>query len=111
VLERRSEAVLRYCERAGIGFIPYFPLAAGRLGRSAAKLAAIGAKYGASVEQIALAWLLRHSPVMLPIPGTGRLAHLEQNVAAARIELAADDYAALGALAPTAAPDSVDMVE
>jgi aryl-alcohol dehydrogenase-like predicted oxidoreductase len=111
VLERRSEAVLRYCERAGIGFIPYFPLAAGRLGQSAASLAAIGAKYGASVEQIALAWLLRHSPVMLPIPGTGRLAHLEQNVAAARIELAADDYAALSALAPTAAPDSVDMVE
>jgi aryl-alcohol dehydrogenase-like predicted oxidoreductase len=111
LLERRAEAVLRYCEGAGIGFIPYFPLAAGRLGRSDGRLAAIGAKYGASPEQVALAWLLRHSPVLLPIPGTSRLAHLEQNLASARIALAADDYAALSALAPAGAPDSVDMVE
>ncbi|KKB07576.1 aldo/keto reductase [Devosia chinhatensis] len=96
---RQSEAVLKYCEANNIGFIPWFPLAGGDLveGHKAAK--AIMDKHGASGSQIALAWLLKRSHVMLPIPGTGKVKHLEDNVAAAAISLSDDDFATLDKIA------------
>ncbi len=94
--DRESEDVLKMCEEKGIAFIPWYPVAAGKL--EDPKVKEIAAKYDASPFQIALAWLLKHSPVMLPIPGTKSVAHLEENVAAAAIELSDDDYAALSKL-------------
>lgn len=88
---RDSEDVLVHCEAHGIGFIPWFPLAAGSLARPGGLLDEVAARVGASHGQVALAWLLRKSPVMLPIPGTSRVAHLEENVGAACIELPDDD--------------------
>jgi pyridoxine 4-dehydrogenase len=93
--DRASEPVLRYCERHGIGFIPWFPLSAGRLTQTEARVAAIAKHYGATPGQIALAWLLRKSPVMLPIPGTSQSTHLAENVAASAIELSAEDFRSL----------------
>ncbi len=93
--DRAAENVLRYCEAHGIGFIPLYPLAAGGLRGSGTALAAIARKHAATPGQIALAWLLERSPVMLPIPGTSQRAHLEENVAAAAIELSEADLAAL----------------
>lgn len=93
--DRGSEAVLAYCEAHGIGFIPWFPLAAGDLARPGGPVDAIAHKYGATAGQIALAWTLKRSPVMLPIPGTSKRAHLEENVAAASIELTDEDFARL----------------
>src|SRR5262249_4514697 len=78
VLARSSEEVLTYCEKHGIGFIPWFPLGAGGLAKSKETLEAIAQRYGATTGQIALAWLLKRSPVMLPIPGTSKVAHLEE---------------------------------
>jgi aryl-alcohol dehydrogenase-like predicted oxidoreductase len=78
-----------------MGFIPWAPLGSGTLARGAASLEAIAARYGATTGQIALAWLLKRSPVMLPIPGTGRVSHLEENVAAAGIELNEADEQAI----------------
>jgi aryl-alcohol dehydrogenase-like predicted oxidoreductase len=95
LVDRRSEDVLDYCEQHGIGFIPWFPLAAGRLARPGSILDEIAAKHAASPSQIALAWVLKRSPVMLPIPGTSKVKHLEQNVAAADIVLSDEDFAAL----------------
>ncbi len=92
---RRSEAVLSYCEREGIGFIPWYPLAAGDLAKPGGVLDAIARKLEATPSQIALAWVLKRSPVMLPIPGTSRVAHLEENVRAASIDLSEEDFAAL----------------
>lgn len=92
---RDSEDVLDYCERNGIGFIPWFPLAGGDLVKGHADAQAIVAKHNASPSQIALAWLLKRSPVMLPIPGTGKVKHLEDNVAAAAIQLSDEDFATL----------------
>ena len=92
---RRSEAVLDYCEREGIGFIPWYPLAAGDLARPGGVLQTIARKLDASPSQVALAWVLRRSPVMLPIPGTSRVAHLEDNVRAASLALSDEDFAAL----------------
>ena len=92
---RDSEDVLAYCEAHGIGFIPWFPLAAGELAEPGGPLDEVAARVGATHAQVALAWLLRKSPVMLPIPGTGKVAHLEQNVAAASVELSDDDVSAL----------------
>lgn len=92
---RQSEDVLDYCEANGIGFIPWFPLAGGDLVKGHADAQAITEKHNASPSQIALAWLLKRSPVMLPIPGTGKVKHLEDNVAAASIELSDDDFATL----------------
>jgi aryl-alcohol dehydrogenase-like predicted oxidoreductase len=86
-----SEDVLRRCEERGIGFIPWFPLAAGRLASGRALIAEIARAHEATPAQIALAWLLAHSPVMLPIPGTSSLEHLEENVAAASIQLTDED--------------------
>ncbi|MHC1478754.1 aldo/keto reductase [Frateuria aurantia] len=92
---RQSEAVLDYCEAEGIGFIPWFPLAAGKLAAPGSVLETIARRLGASNGQIALAWLLQRSPVILPIPGTGSVGHLEENVAAAGIRLSPEDAQAL----------------
>ncbi len=95
LVDRGSEEVLDYCTRAGIGFIPWFPLAAGALSAPDSMLARIAQQLNASPSQVALAWILKRSPVMLPIPGTSKVAHLEENVAAAALQLSADDFAAL----------------
>jgi pyridoxine 4-dehydrogenase len=94
--DRSSEEVLDYCERHGIGFIPWFPLAAGALAKPGSALSEIGRRHGATPSQVALAWLLRRSSVMLPIPGTSKLAHLEENVAAVNIQLSNAEFAVLG---------------
>ena len=95
---RKSEAVLDYCEKHSIGFIPWFPLAGGDLVEGHEKARAVMEKHGASGSQIALAWLLKRSPIMLPIPGTSKVKHLEDNVAAAAIDLSDEDFAALDAI-------------
>jgi pyridoxine 4-dehydrogenase len=94
---RSAEELLDYSEENGIGFIPWFPLATGELSKPGGPLAKIAEEKGATPSQLALAWLLRRSPVMLPIPGTSSVAHLEDNMAAASIELTDDEYAALEA--------------
>lgn len=96
--DRRSEAVLDYCEAEGIGFIPWHPLASGLLAQPGSALDSIARNRQARPGQIALAWLLRRSPVLLPIPGTSRLAHLQQNVAAARLVLSDDEFETLDRL-------------
>jgi aryl-alcohol dehydrogenase-like predicted oxidoreductase len=93
--ERQSEDVLAYCEREGIGFIPWYPLLTGRLAQPGSVLARAAERLGATPAQVALAWLLRRSPVMLPIPGTSKVAHLEENVAAAGLRLTDEEFAAL----------------
>ncbi len=90
--DRGSEDVLEYCERNGIGFIPWFPLAAGDLARPGGVLDSLAKRHAATAGQIALAWMLKRSPVMLPIPGTSKVSHLEQNVAAALIQLSDDEF-------------------
>jgi pyridoxine 4-dehydrogenase len=95
---RKSEAVLDYCDKNGIGFIPWFPLAGGDLVEAHADAKAIVDKHGVSPSQIALAWLLKRSPVVLPIPGTGKVKHLEDNVAAAAIKLSDADFATLDSI-------------
>jgi aryl-alcohol dehydrogenase-like predicted oxidoreductase len=95
LVDRGSEDVLEYCEAHQIGFIPWFPLAAGQLARPGALLDTVARAHGATPSQIALAWLLRRSPVMLPIPGTAKVAHLEQNMAAAHIRLTDAEFGAL----------------
>ncbi len=93
--DRASEDVLDYCEKKGIGFIPWFPLAAGDLAKPGGALDTIAHAHKATPGQIALAWLLKRSPVMLPIPGTGQVKHLEENVAAAAIKLTDEEFATL----------------
>jgi aryl-alcohol dehydrogenase-like predicted oxidoreductase len=100
---RASEDVLDHCEAEGIGFIPWYPLASGDLAKPGGVLDAIVHKTGATPSQIALAWVLKRSPVMLPIPGTSKVKHLEDNVAAAGIALSDEDFKALDAAAKTAA--------
>ncbi len=92
---RQSEEVLQHCEREGIAFIPWFPVAAGELARPGGLLDEIARSHQATHAQLALAWLLRRSPVMLPIPGTGSIAHLEENCAAAQVQLSDEEYEAL----------------
>jgi aryl-alcohol dehydrogenase-like predicted oxidoreductase len=92
---RQSEDVLAYCEREGIGFIPWFPLASGGLLQPGGPVADAAEAHGATPGQVALAWLLQRSEVMLPIPGTSSVEHLEDNVAAAELELTADEVAQL----------------
>jgi aryl-alcohol dehydrogenase-like predicted oxidoreductase len=92
---RGSDDVLAACEKAGIAFIPWYPLGAGRALRSA-DVKRVAARLGATPAQVAIAWLLARSPVMLPIPGTGSIAHLEENVAAAGLKLTAEDLEILG---------------
>jgi pyridoxine 4-dehydrogenase len=97
LVQRGSEDVLEYAETEGIGFIPYFPLATGDLARPGSPLAEAAAAHGATPSQLALAWLLRRSPVMLPIPGTSKVAHLEENMAGGAISLTEEEFAAVGA--------------
>jgi pyridoxine 4-dehydrogenase len=97
--DRESEDVLEACEAVGIGFIPWFPLATGRLAESGGPVQRIAGEHDATPAQIALAWLLARSPVMLPIPGTASVEHLEENLAAARIELSPDEVVEIGSVA------------
>jgi len=85
--DRSHEDVLQYCEKHNIAFIPWFPVAAGKLARTGGKLDEVSKRHGATVSQLSIAWLLHKSPVMLPIPGTSSVAHLEENVRAADISL------------------------
>jgi pyridoxine 4-dehydrogenase len=94
--DRGAEDVLQYCEQSGIGFIPWFPLAAGRLSGPGSAIARAAEKAGATPSQVALAWLLQHSLVMLPIPGTSSVVHLEENVSAADLKMEADELDRLG---------------
>ena len=94
---RQSEAVLDFCTDHQIGFIPWFPLAAGSLTQPGGILDSISKKLNASPSQVALAWILKRSPVMLPIPGTGSVKHLEENTAAAALQLSDADFKALDA--------------
>jgi pyridoxine 4-dehydrogenase len=93
--DRDSDDVVDYCQANGIGFIPYYPLGDGELARAGGALDKLAKAKGATPGQVALAWLLKRSPVMLPIPGTSKVAHLEENVAAAAITLTDADFAAL----------------
>ncbi|MEH0820360.1 MULTISPECIES: aldo/keto reductase [unclassified Micromonospora] len=93
--DRSAEDVLEHCERHDLAFIPWFPIATGNLARPGGPLDAISTAHGATTAQLALAWLLRRSPVMLPIPGTSSVTHLEENVAAAEVELTDDEFEAL----------------
>jgi pyridoxine 4-dehydrogenase len=97
LIDRGSEDVLEYCASNHIGFIPWYPLASGSLAKGHSALASIAQRMGVSPSQVALAWVLKRSPVMLPIPGTGNVAHLEDNVAAAGISLSDADFATLDA--------------
>jgi aryl-alcohol dehydrogenase-like predicted oxidoreductase len=87
LVDRPAEDVLDYCTREGIGFIPWFPLATGNLARPGGPLARAAERLGAQPAQVAIAWLLRKSPVMLPIPGTSNVEHLEQNTDSALLQL------------------------
>ncbi|BCL12885.1 aldo/keto reductase [Micromonospora sagamiensis] len=93
--DRRAEPVLEHCERHDLAFIPWFPIATGDLARPGGPLDAVAADHHATPAQLALAWLLRRSPVLLPIPGTSSVAHLEENVAAAEVTLTDEEYEAL----------------
>lgn len=95
LVDRKSESVLEYCEEHNIGFIPWFPLAAGDLAKPGSVLDTIAKKLGATPSQVALAWTLKRSPVMLPIPGTSRVDHLEENVAAVSLALSDVDFGEL----------------
>jgi pyridoxine 4-dehydrogenase len=95
LVDRGSETVLDYCEQHGIGFIPWYPLAAGDLAKPGSVLDRIAHAHNAAPSQIALAWVLKRSPVMLPIPGTGKVAHLEENTAAVNIDLSDEESQAL----------------
>jgi pyridoxine 4-dehydrogenase len=92
---RQSEAVLDYCTAEGIGFIPWFPIATGELAKPGGPLDTLSAQTGATPAQLALAWLLHRSPVVLPIPGTSSVAHVEENVAAGALTLSAEQLAGL----------------
>ena len=95
IADRTHEEVLQYCERHSLGFIPWFPMEAGKLNRPGSVLDQAAKSHNASTAQLAVAWLLHHSPVMLPIPGTSSVKHLEENVAAAEIKLSDTEWRAL----------------
>jgi len=99
VTDRGSEAVLKFCEKENIGFIPWFPLAAGKLSAAASALNKDAEELGMSPSQLALAWLLWRSPVMLPIPGTSRLDHLEENIATVSLKVPSETMKELAKLA------------
>jgi pyridoxine 4-dehydrogenase len=99
ISNRKSEAVLAYCEAEGIAFIPWFPVASGKLAQPGGKLDELAKKHGATVSQLSLAWLLHRSPVMLPIPGTSSVAHLEENLKAADVTLSDVEWQDLEAAA------------
>jgi pyridoxine 4-dehydrogenase len=87
LLDRQHEPVLEYCQKHKIAFIPWFPVGAGKLAQPGGPLDQVARRHGASVAQLSIAWLLHHSPVMLPIPGTSRVAHLEENIGSAGLHL------------------------
>jgi aryl-alcohol dehydrogenase-like predicted oxidoreductase len=95
--DRRHEETLKYCERQGVGFMPWYPMAGGKMlkadSASGPSLAQIAQRHSVSVAQLSIAWLLNRSPVMLPIPGTSKVAHLEENVAAAALKLSDEEWA------------------
>ena len=93
ILERKSEDVLNYCEKHNLAFIPWFPVAAGKLAEPGGVLDTIAKKHDATVSQLSLAWLLHRSPVMLPIPGTSSVEHLEENLKAADVSLSESEMA------------------
>ncbi|WP_309889832.1 aldo/keto reductase [Archangium sp.] len=95
LVNRHSEAVLEHCEKNGIGFIPWYPLGGGPLTKEGGLLDTLAKKLGATPSQVALAWVLKRSPVMLPIPGTGKVKHLEENTAAVNVKLSDEDFRAL----------------
>ena len=97
VAERDGEAVVKRCEGDGLAFLPYFPLVAGWVTENPGPWQRIARAKGASVAQVALAWLLRHSPAIVPIPGTSSLQHLEENVASAQLELSDEELETLAA--------------
>jgi aryl-alcohol dehydrogenase-like predicted oxidoreductase len=97
LVDRKSEDVLDYCEKHRIGFIPWAPLAAGSLAKPGSVLSKIAERLGTGPGQVALAWVLKRSPVMLPIPGTGHSAHLRENVEGASLTLSDEDFKALDA--------------
>jgi aryl-alcohol dehydrogenase-like predicted oxidoreductase len=99
IITRKSEHVLRYCEANGLAFIPWFPVAAGRLAGPNAKLDPIAKQHNATVAQISLAWLLQHSPVTLPIPGTSSLEHLRENLRSRDLVLSRGELSVLDAIA------------
>jgi pyridoxine 4-dehydrogenase len=96
--DRAWEPVVDHCEREGIAFLPWFPLGAGRLAETGGALGKIARRHHATPAQVALGWLLRRSPVMLPIPGTSSVAHLEENLAASALRLADDEFQLLGSM-------------
>lgn len=95
LVSRKAEDVLEFCEANGIGFIPWRPIDGGNLESTSDEFKAMMDKHGATASQLALAWMLHRSPVMLPIPGTGKVKHLEDNIAAAAIKLSDDEFATL----------------
>jgi aryl-alcohol dehydrogenase-like predicted oxidoreductase len=95
IADREHERTLEYCERHNMAFIPWFPVAAGKLARPGGPLDEVAARHGASVAQLSIAWLLHRSPVMLPIPGTSSVTHLEENVASAALRLDQSEWSAL----------------
>ncbi len=98
--DRKAEALLDHCTENNIGFIPWFPVAAGDLAKPGGVLDEAAKKHDATIAQLALAWLLKRSPVMLPIPGTSSVAHLEENTAAASLTLTDEEFESLSALSP-----------
>ncbi len=110
MVERKSEATLRFCEEHGMGFIPWYPINAGKLTKTKEDsdgtnhpLEELAKQQGATVGQLSLAWLLHRSPVVLPIPGTSSIEHLEENVAASRLEVSDDDWSAMELILDTQA--------
>ncbi|SNT27519.1 Predicted oxidoreductase [Granulicella rosea] len=97
--DRRHEDVVEYCTKNNIGFIPWYPVAAGKLAQPGGKLDEAAKKHDATVSQLSLAWLLQRSPVILPIPGTSSIEHLEENVKSADISLSAEEWAEIEASA------------
>jgi pyridoxine 4-dehydrogenase len=97
--DRQHEEVLAYCAKHKLAFIPWFPVAAGKLARPGGKLDSVAKAHGVSVSQLSLAWLLHHSPVMLPIPGTSSVSHLEENIAGAAVKLSAAEWKAIETVA------------
>jgi aryl-alcohol dehydrogenase-like predicted oxidoreductase len=99
--DRRHEETLKWCEQRGIGFMPWYPIAGGKILKpdqpSAQALAEIAKRYSSSLAQLSISWLLHRSPVMLPIPGTSKVAHLEENIAAAGLKLGPDEWAEIEA--------------
>jgi aryl-alcohol dehydrogenase-like predicted oxidoreductase len=93
--DRQHEKALQYCEKNSLAFIPWFPVAAGKLAKPGGPLDQVAKKHDATVAQISLAWLLHHSAVMIPIPGTSSVKHLEENMAAAKLQLSAEEWKAI----------------